>query len=92
MPLSGSVSEPVSVIDAALDQASDPPDTPGAAGAVRSMFAVDPAVTAVQAEAVPRLSTLRNSTIVTPSAPTVTDGPADGADHVAPPSVELLDS
>ena len=84
--------EPVSVIEVAPDQASDPPETLGAAGAVRSMLAVDPTVTAVQADAVPRLSTLRNSTVVEASALTVTDGPDTGADHVDPPSVDVRDS
>jgi hypothetical protein len=67
---------PLTVTDAAFDQEDEPPDTLGTDGAVRSRSTVLPGVTADQAERLPAVSRLRNSTCVVPSPVTVTDEPA----------------
>ena len=74
--------------DATACHDTDPPDTVGTDGAVRSSRTVDAADTAVQAEAFPAVSTARASTSVSPSADTATVAPEAAAPQVAPPSVE----
>src|SRR5438132_12498206 len=61
--------EPVTVTDAAFVHESEPPETAGAVGALRSILAVfvAPPVPGFHAEALPALSTLRNSVSVPPS-------------------------
>jgi hypothetical protein len=80
------------VTEAALCQASEPPLTPGAVGAVRSIriVFVAPDAAGFQAERFPAPSTVRSCTSVCPSAATVSEAPAAAADHVVPPSVEAL--
>jgi hypothetical protein len=89
MPLVGSVPDAVTVADAAADQLGDPPETVGAGGTVRSRLAIDAAVSGVQADVLPALSTLRSSTSVEPSASTTTDPPDIGADQELPPLVDV---
>ncbi len=79
------------VIEATLCQESEPPDTVGAVGSVRSMRAVDPAVAeeGVQALVLPAPSSERYCTRVSPSAVMSTEAPAVALDQMAPPSVEV---
>ena len=71
------------VIEATFCQLSEPPETVGAVGSVRSMRAVEPAVAeaGVQAEVLPALSMLRYWTSVSPSAVTFTEAPAVALDQ-----------
>src|SRR5436190_3334543 len=66
---------------------SEPPDTVGVPGAVRSIRATP----CTHADVLPAPSTARNSTSVSPSAVTESDPPAAAADHVTPASVEVRD-
>ena len=66
-------------------QVSEPPETVGAVGAVRSILAV----ACTHAERLPAASTERYSTSVSPSAETVSDEPATGEDQVDPASVDV---
>ena len=79
------------VIDATLCQESEPPETVGAVGIVRSMRAVEPAVAdeGVQAEVLPALSRLRYCTSVSPSAVMLTEAPAVAPLQLDPPLVEV---
>ena len=73
------------VREAMSAQASAPPVTAGADGAVRSSWTL----VCVQAELWPATSTAANRTCVVPSAEIVTDGPAVAADQVVPPLVDV---
>src|SRR5262245_59433583 len=84
--------EAATVTDAALDQFSEPPESPvGAVGRVRSILAVLPAPAAagVQAETLPARSTLRTCTSVLPSAVMVVPLPVAPALQVEPLLVDV---
>src|SRR4051794_13959092 len=70
--------------------ASEPPDTVGALGALRSSRAVfsGPGAAGAHGEALPAPSSARYWTSVEPSALIVAAPPATGADHVDPASLE----
>ncbi len=72
-------------------QVSDPPDTVGVLGAVRSIRTVFawPADAGAQLDVLPAASTVWNWAIVSPSVVTVTDAPAEVGDQVTPPSVDV---
>src|SRR4051794_15854105 len=94
MPLPGlSVApEAVTVTDAAVDQASEPPVTVvGSVGTVRSILTVlaAPAVGGAHGEALPARSVPRSCTSVAPSFAIVAVEPACGALQVVPPSVDV---
>src|SRR5690348_13836079 len=81
--------EAITVSDASRIARLLPPDAVGSDGGVVSIIAVVAPDTADHADACARLSTDRNSTSVVPSAEIVAAGPATGADHVVPPSVDV---
>ena len=75
----------VTVADAAVDQAAEPPATAGAEGAVRSSLTV----ACVHGEASATPSTAANRTSVVPCAEIAALGPVVGDDHVLPPLTEV---
>ncbi|MFN8121540.1 MAG: hypothetical protein U0237_03830 [Thermoleophilia bacterium] len=79
----------LTVTEATLCQAGDPPLAVGAVGFVRSMRTVEPEVAEAGAQplVLPAWSAVRNCTRVSPSAVTVAVLPAAGALQVVPPSV-----
>jgi hypothetical protein len=79
------------VTPAAFVHDSDPPETMGMVGALRSIRAVSAAagVPGAHAETLPAPSTLRNSTSVSPWAVTSSQAPDDGDVHVWPPSADV---
>ena len=73
------------VREAMSAQASAPPVTAGADGAVRSSWTL----VCTQAELWPATSRAANRTSVAPSAEIATDGPPVAADHDVPPLVDV---
>ena len=81
----------MTVSDATLCHDSEPPDSAGALGPVRSSLTVlaAPATAGDHAELLPEVSVLRSCTMVVPSAATTADAPVIVADQVTPPSVDV---
>ena len=77
----------VAVTDALDTQPAGTPVMTGSVGGVRSIMAAD----CTHADALPTASRARNRTSVWPSPVIVAVAPGDGADQVAPPSVDVSD-